>query len=44
MLRLPAGRQAQSAANKVFSYFRVLASMACRLIEVFSGIAAGHSL
>jgi len=33
MLRLPAGRQAQCAANKVFSYFRVLASMAYRLIR-----------
>jgi len=33
MLRLPAGRQAQCAAKKVFSYFRVVASMACRWIE-----------
>jgi len=35
MLRLPAGRQAQCAANKVFSYFRVLASMAYRWIKAF---------
>jgi len=32
MVRLPAGRQAQCGANKAFSHFRVLASMAYRLI------------
>jgi len=32
MVHLPAGRQAQCGANKAFSHFRVLASMAYRLI------------
>jgi len=33
MLRLPAGRQAQCTANKVFSDFRVFASMVYRWLR-----------